>query len=142
MNQRSMPYDLAKLPEKSLLDERMLAKMFGVNQRTIIRWTQCNELPTPTRLAGRRRWMAGTLVSYFEQQMRPCIGNASVKCPKPPNTDYLSTFSVYLSLSVPRRLKNNQELRRLGDSLRCELPRPRNNFPLYFEKRSRQPPAM
>jgi hypothetical protein len=60
--------DLASLPEKSLLDERTLAKAFGVSTRTIKRWVQRGDLCSPTRMGARNFWLAGRIRSHVEDR--------------------------------------------------------------------------
>ncbi len=60
--------DLANLPEKSLLDERTLAKAFGVSTRTIKRWVQHSDLPAPARMGAKNFWLAGRIRAHVEER--------------------------------------------------------------------------
>ena len=59
---------LALLPERTILDERRLAALFGVTDRTVRRMVQRRELPPGVRRAGRCCWMAGLILAHFEAE--------------------------------------------------------------------------
>lgn len=69
MNNTPILSELAALPAKTLIDDRTLAGMLRVSTRTISRWVQRGDIPTPARLGGRKLWMAGGLLAYVEQQI-------------------------------------------------------------------------
>ena len=58
--------DLARLPEKALLDEAQLAKALDVTPRTIRRMVSRFELPPPVSLGGRPVWFAGRVLAHIE----------------------------------------------------------------------------
>lgn len=58
--------ELARMPEKAILDEARLASIFRVNERTVRRWVGRNLLPPPIRLGNRPVWFAGRIVAHFE----------------------------------------------------------------------------
>ena len=65
--ERGMLIDvLARLPEKTILDETRLASILGVNRRTVRRMVSRRELPPPIRLAGRSVWLAGRVLAHIE----------------------------------------------------------------------------
>ena len=55
---------LAELPQKALLDESAMAKVFSVTPRTIRRMVQRFELPPPIPFAGRSIWLAGRVLAF------------------------------------------------------------------------------
>jgi len=57
---------LARLPEKSILDERQLAITLSVSPRTIRRMVSRFELPPPIRLGGHSVWLAGRILQHLE----------------------------------------------------------------------------
>ena len=57
---------LARLPERTLLDEKRLASALGVTQRTVRRMVGRFELPPPVPLAGRSVWFAGRVLAHIE----------------------------------------------------------------------------
>ena len=61
---------LAKMPEKTLLDEKELAAALAVAPRTIRRMTARGELPPGVRFGGCRRWFAGRVLSHIEALMQ------------------------------------------------------------------------
>ncbi len=60
--------DLARLPEKAIVDEKRLATMLRVTTRTIRRMIDRLELPPPVRMRGRSVWFAGLVLSYIEEK--------------------------------------------------------------------------
>ena len=60
---------LAKLPEKALLDETVLAAVFNVSPRTLRRWVKRGDLPTPAAFGGKKIWMAGKILAFIEQRI-------------------------------------------------------------------------
>ncbi len=58
--------ELARLPEKSMLDQARLANVLRVKPRTIRRMVSRHELPPAIKLAGRSIWFAGRVVSHIE----------------------------------------------------------------------------
>lgn len=58
--------ELARLPERAILDERRLAEALGVTPRTVRRMVGRFELPPPIRLAGRSVWIAGRVLTHIE----------------------------------------------------------------------------
>jgi len=58
--------ELARLPERTLLDEKRLAAALGVVPRTLRRMVGRFELPPPVPLAGRSVWFAGRVLAYIE----------------------------------------------------------------------------
>ena len=57
---------LARLPEKTILDERQLAATISVSPRTIRRMVARFELPPPIRLGGHSVWFAGRVLAHLE----------------------------------------------------------------------------
>jgi len=57
---------LARLPEKAILDAARLAGILRVTARTVRRMVLRNELPAPIRLAGRSVWLAGRVLAHIE----------------------------------------------------------------------------
>ena len=58
--------ELARLPEKSMLDQARLANVLRVKPRTIRRMVSRHELPPAIKLAGRSIWFAGRVVRHIE----------------------------------------------------------------------------
>ena len=61
---------LARLPEKTILDEARLAHILQVSARTVRRMVMRFELPPSTKLAGRSVWMAGNVLAHIEAGMQ------------------------------------------------------------------------
>ena len=57
---------LARVPEKTLMDEARLAALLGVNRRTVRRMVLRAELPPPVRFAGRSVWISGKVIAHVE----------------------------------------------------------------------------
>ena len=57
---------LARLPDKSLVDEQALAEALGVTKRTIRRMVGRYELPPPVSFAGRSMWQVQKVLRWFE----------------------------------------------------------------------------
>ena len=57
--------DLARLPEKSILDEGRLAGILKISPRTLRRMVARAELPPPIALGGRSIWLSDRLLSYL-----------------------------------------------------------------------------
>jgi len=57
---------LAELPERTLVDERALAKALGVSMRTVRRMVGRYELPPPVPFGGRAMWQVGKVLAWFE----------------------------------------------------------------------------
>lgn len=60
--------DLARMPERTPLDESSMATLFGVSRRTIKRWVQNGQLPAPCPIGGQRLWTAGRLVAFVDER--------------------------------------------------------------------------
>lgn len=60
--------DLAELPKEALLDEKAIAKAFGVCARTIRRMVTRYELPPPIRVAGKSMWISGRVLDWFNNE--------------------------------------------------------------------------
>ena len=58
--------ELAKLPEKAILDEAALAKALHVAPRTLRRMVNRWQLPPPVPLGGRSVWFAGRVLAHIE----------------------------------------------------------------------------
>ena len=58
--------ELSILPEKAILDEALLARIFRVTPRTIRRMVVRGELPVPIPLAGRSVRVVGQVLEYIE----------------------------------------------------------------------------
>ena len=58
--------ELARLPEKAILDETALAKSLHVAPRTLRRMVNRWQLPPPVRLGGRGVWFAGRVLAHIE----------------------------------------------------------------------------
>lgn len=56
---------LAKLPEKSILDEGCLAGVLKISTRTLRRMVARAELPPPIALGGRSIWLSDRLLCYL-----------------------------------------------------------------------------
>ena len=74
MNEFPIVSGLARLPEKALVDERALARIFHVSTRTISRWVQCNALPVPARFGAKRVWIAGRILAFIEARVAAAEG--------------------------------------------------------------------
>ena len=59
---------LARLPDKSILDETRLAGILAVSGRTVRRMVKRGELPPAVPLGGRSVWLAGRVLGYLERQ--------------------------------------------------------------------------
>ena len=57
---------LAKMPEKTMLDELALAAALRVSKRTIRRMVSRYELPPPFRFAGKSTWLVGKVLAHIE----------------------------------------------------------------------------
>ena len=57
---------LARLPERTILDEVQLAKILCVASRTIRRKVSRFELPPPVPFGGRSVWLAGRILAHIE----------------------------------------------------------------------------
>ncbi|HUS58884.1 MAG TPA: hypothetical protein VM141_09550 [Planctomycetota bacterium] len=57
---------LARLPERTILDEGALAKALHVAPRTLRRMVNRWQLPPPVALGGRRVWFAGRVLAHIE----------------------------------------------------------------------------
>jgi len=57
--------ELAKLPEKSILDEGKLAAILRISPRTLRRMVSRAELPPPISLGGRSIWLSDRLLGYL-----------------------------------------------------------------------------
>lgn len=57
--------ELAKLPERSILDEGRLAGILNISSRTLRRMVARGELPPPIPLGGRSVWLSDRLLSYL-----------------------------------------------------------------------------
>ena len=58
-------YELARLPEKTIMDESRLASIFQITPRTLRRMVQRAELPPPISLGGRSVWLSDRVLSYL-----------------------------------------------------------------------------
>ena len=68
---------LAKLPEKTILDESQLADALKVTTRTIRRMVQRFELPPSIPFRGRSVWMAGRILKHIESALEKAEQEAS-----------------------------------------------------------------
>jgi len=59
--------ELARLPEKTIVDEGHLAQILKVSTRTIPRMVARRELPPPFRMGKRRCWFTGRILAHFER---------------------------------------------------------------------------
>jgi predicted DNA-binding transcriptional regulator AlpA len=57
---------LARLPEKTILDETKLASLLGVVGRTVRRMVQRGELPPPVLFGGRAVWFSGRVLAHLD----------------------------------------------------------------------------
>ncbi len=57
---------LARLPERTILDETRLAAVLGVSGRTVRRMVSRYELPPPISLAGRSMWYSGRVLAHLD----------------------------------------------------------------------------
>ena len=60
---------LARLPEKTLVDESSLAAALKVTSRTVRRMVTRFELPPPVQLGGRSVWMVGKVLQHIESAL-------------------------------------------------------------------------
>lgn len=60
---------LARLPEKTLVDESSLAAALKVTSRTVRRMVSRLELPPPVQLGGRSVWMVGRVLEHIESAL-------------------------------------------------------------------------
>lgn len=67
---------LARLPERTLLDEKAMAEAFGVTPRTIRRMVGRHEIPPGVALAGKTVWMAGRALSHIEENLEKAARSA------------------------------------------------------------------
>ena len=67
---------LAELPERSMLDEAAMAKVFGVVPRTIRRMVTRHELPPPIPVAGKSSWFAGRVLDHLEARAEQAAKDA------------------------------------------------------------------
>lgn len=58
--------ELARLPEKAILNEAALALALHVAPRTLRRMVNRWQLPPPVRLGGRSVWFAGRVLAHIE----------------------------------------------------------------------------
>jgi hypothetical protein len=58
-------HTLARVPERTILDETRLAHLLHVNPRTVRRMVSRFELPPPILLGGRSIWMAGRILDHI-----------------------------------------------------------------------------
>jgi len=61
--------ELARLPERAMLDEGALAKALHVAPRTLRRMVNRWQLPPPVPLGGRSVWFAGRVLAFIEAGM-------------------------------------------------------------------------
>lgn len=57
--------ELAKLPDRTILDEGRLASMLKITPRTLRRMVQRAELPPPISLGGRSVWLSDRILLYL-----------------------------------------------------------------------------
>jgi len=60
--------ELARLPDRAILDEARLAGVFGVTPRTVRRMVDRFELPPAVPLAGRSVWLVGRVLAYLDSK--------------------------------------------------------------------------
>jgi len=60
---------LAAMDPKSLLDVAAMTAIFNVSARTITRWSQQGDLPSPAKLGGRKFWFSGKVLAHIEQRL-------------------------------------------------------------------------
>ena len=58
---------LARLPERTILDETRLAGILSVTSRTIRRMVARDELPPSVSFGGRSVWFAGRILDHLEK---------------------------------------------------------------------------
>jgi len=68
--------ELARLPERALVDEKRLASLLEVTTRTVRRMVARFELPPPIRLAGRSVWMVGHVLAHIQTAAERALSNA------------------------------------------------------------------
>jgi len=61
--------ELARLPDKAILDEAALAKALHVAPRTLRRMVNRWQVPPGVRLGGRSVWFAGRVLAFIEAGM-------------------------------------------------------------------------
>jgi len=61
--------ELARLPERALIDEGRLAGALDVNPRTIRRMIDRGELPPPAQLGNRKVWMPGRVLDHIAARL-------------------------------------------------------------------------
>ncbi|HBC89308.1 MAG TPA: hypothetical protein DCZ94_20395 [Lentisphaeria bacterium] len=57
--------ELAKLPEKTIMDEGKLASILKISTRTLRRLVQRAEIPPPISLGGRSVWLSDRILAYL-----------------------------------------------------------------------------
>ena len=73
-------YDaLAKLPQETSLDARALACHLGVHRRTIRRMEDRRELPAGRRMGGRKHWIVGRILEYWDRQSQVAERDAETR---------------------------------------------------------------
>jgi len=60
--------ELARLPEKAIVDEGHLARILKVSTRTIPRMVERKELPVPFQMGKRRCWLTGRILAHIEKR--------------------------------------------------------------------------
>ena len=73
---------LARLPEKTLLDEARLASLLCVTPRTVRRMVSRFELPPSISLGGRSVWFAGRILAHIEEAAERAERDASRRAKK------------------------------------------------------------
>ena len=61
---------LARLPEKTILNESMLAETLQVSTRTVRRMVSRFELPPPVQLGNHSVWTVGRILSFIDNALR------------------------------------------------------------------------
>jgi len=67
-NELYIIHELAELPPGSLLDEKALATVLRINERTIRRMVERSELPPPVTFGNRRLWLVKKVVEHFSSR--------------------------------------------------------------------------
>ena len=57
---------LAKMDDKTMVDESALAAALKLSKRSVRRMVQRNELPPPFRFAGKSTWFTGKVLAHIE----------------------------------------------------------------------------
>lgn len=57
--------DLARLPDKTIMDESKLAGILKITPRTLRRMVRRAEMPPPISLGGRSIWLSDRVLSYL-----------------------------------------------------------------------------